>query len=371
MRSPNIAYLPGVDHCRAFAATLIVYYHCTMFLGVHEPSADVDVLMPGKWIQAGNPLSAVIVEGHTAVAFFMVLSGFIFAYGAAGREVRSWPFLRNRLLRIYPLFLTIIFLAISAFPKRFSPLGFLTTVAGLANYPGALAVGPFAVMIWAIGVEMQFYLLFPFLNGHLNRGGPRALLLLLPTALLLRVIGVIGEGNLHMLTYQTILGRIDQFLLGMLAAHLWLARRVTDRAWRRLLLPSAGLVVAALFAFNRLGGYPAKATWKVLWPTLEGGVWALFLLSYLAVSPSIGRRVSAALAKVGELSFSMYLLHHSLTWFVVRRGWVIDPGWGRPTAAVLTTTLVALPIVLAVSALTYNAIEKPFLALRGRYVREA
>ena len=105
MRSPNIRYLPAIDHLRACAALLIVLYH-----GLHlfsyqarfQASFGID-----HWLQPGNVLLAALAEGHTAVALFMVLSGFILTLGSLDDAVEYRPFIRNRLLRTYPLFLLL------------------------------------------------------------------------------------------------------------------------------------------------------------------------------------------------------------------------------------------------------------------------
>jgi peptidoglycan/LPS O-acetylase OafA/YrhL len=65
---------------------------------------------------APGPLAAVVIEGHTAVGLFMGLSGFIFTFGAGDRAVRYAPFLRNRILRIYPLFLFVFLVGAGAHP---------------------------------------------------------------------------------------------------------------------------------------------------------------------------------------------------------------------------------------------------------------
>jgi len=99
MKSRNIGYLPEVDHLRAFAALLIVFYHGLHLLRsrlLHDQPFDFS-----HWVSTENPLLAAIAEGHTAVALFMVLSGFIFTWGAWGHQVRYGAFVVNRVLRIY------------------------------------------------------------------------------------------------------------------------------------------------------------------------------------------------------------------------------------------------------------------------------
>ena len=47
------------------------------------------------WIHTRNPLLALLEEGHTAVALFMVLSGFVFSVSAAGKEIAYGAFERQ------------------------------------------------------------------------------------------------------------------------------------------------------------------------------------------------------------------------------------------------------------------------------------
>ena len=105
MKSPNIDYLPAIDHLRGLAALLIVFYH-----GLHVISYRLRFGAAfgfDGWLQPANPLLAALAEGHTAVSLFMVLSGFIFTIGALGRGISTAGFLRNRFLRTYPLFLAV------------------------------------------------------------------------------------------------------------------------------------------------------------------------------------------------------------------------------------------------------------------------
>ncbi|WP_082444515.1 acyltransferase family protein [Sphingomonas sp. Leaf242] len=86
----------GLDHIRALAAFLVFSWH----------------FMHG---QTGNPipfqgvhLLAVIDEGHTGVALFMTLSGYLFAKILDGRRVLYVQFFWTRMLRLGPLLLVVI-----------------------------------------------------------------------------------------------------------------------------------------------------------------------------------------------------------------------------------------------------------------------
>jgi len=267
MRSRNIEYLPGVDHLRAFASILIVVYHTVQFVFAKLTSGGPP--LPGQRVPVSNPFEALIVEGHTAVSLFMVLSGFVFTFGVIGREIHTGSFLRNRLLRIYPLFIFLIAVGTAVHPRavRLDSLGL--TLLGLANLPGSLQLGYISAMFWTVALECQFYLLFPLLLSLANRYGPRILVLWIVLAVVFRGLGYALGAQMAPLTYTSLLGRIDAFLLGMLAAMVLRSGRVPERVWLLLLLPSLLGMVALLSVFHAAGGLGASAWWRIFWPTVE------------------------------------------------------------------------------------------------------
>ena len=368
MKSPNIRYLIGVDHLRAFAALLIVYYHGLHLLGYsvrasQEPANAI-------WLKTWNPFSALVIEGHTAVSLFMVLSGFIFSFGAGTHEIRYWPFIKNRLLRIYPLFIVIIVVGIAAYPEKYSFLSLVQTIFQQSGLKGALGLEPFSSMFWAVSIEFQFYLLFPFLHRFLNTYGIRWAGSLILLSILLRALACNGDAHARDISYWQILGRIDQFMIGMLAAQYFSKVTALFKTKGLITILSGIIVSSALVIFNQLGGWPQISWWKILWPTVEGTCWAMFLLCYvpLAQSATPGY-LSKAFAYIGTLSYSIYLLHFSFLTFVPR--WIsfrfdIEPN----LQSQLFTTCFVLPPLLALSALTYYVIEHPFLSLRVNYLNK-
>jgi peptidoglycan/LPS O-acetylase OafA/YrhL len=369
MRSPNIRYFPAVDHLRAYAALLIVFYHGLHLYSYHwrfGAAFGID-----DWLRPANPLLAVLAEGHTAVSLFMVLSGFILTYGSLDAAVEWRGFIRNRLLRTYPLFLLLVFAAIAVTPAAFDLRAFVQTVGGLANLPGALVAPPFTSMLWTIAIEWQFYVLFPLLLAVFKPGWTRALLGMLTVLLVVRAMVVLAGGNAREIGYLTILGRLDQFLVGMWAA--WFFRmhplsRARGGVLAAVALATAGL---ALWWFNAAGGWPTAPAWKVAWPTLEAVLWAAFVIGYIDLANAATGAWSRWMARIGEISYSIYLVHFVVVSGLLQLAW-LRAFTGRPVVdALLNTLLLALPLTLAISALTYRWVELPFLRLRGRYHREA
>jgi peptidoglycan/LPS O-acetylase OafA/YrhL len=369
MRSPNIRYLPAVDHLRAYAALLIVFYHGLHLFSYHarfHQDFGID-----HWLQPANPLLAALAEGHTAVALFMVLSGFILTLGALDGGVSAWGFIRNRLLRTNPLFLLLVFAGIAAFPDRFSWTGFLQTIAGFGNLPGALVTPPFSSMLWTIAIEWQFYLLFPLLVPVLRSGWTRQVLGIIAVLLLLRGFAVLAGGNARDIGYMTILGRLDQFLIGMWAAWAFRTWPLSRRIGALLAGAALVVVVAALAVLNAAGGWPATPAWKIAWPPVEALLWAAFVIGYVAAANIASGLWSRVVARIGEISYSIYLIHFIVIWMLVRYDLPLAFTGRLAVDAVLETGLVALPVTLAIAGLTYHFVERPFLRLRGRYHRDA
>lgn len=364
MHSPNIRYLPEIDHLRAFAALLIVFYHGQYLIG--SKLAFDKPFTQEQWAYSSNPLEAFLLEGHTAVALFLVLSGFIFTYGAYGKRIDYSAFITNRLLRIYPLYLLIIIAGLAFYPQKFSVLALFATVLPFANMT-PLDLGPMSAMFWAISVEFQCYLVFPLILAFVRVDEAKKFGLIIAMAVAMRLLGVLIGANARDLSYYHLLGRIDQFILGMLAA-ITLAR-YKDKKQFRILFPFAVLlVIAVVYGFHRLGGWPSVAAWKIFWPTVEGAIWAFLVVAYVGAGGRFPRWFSTPIGKIGEISFSIYLLHFPIIHGVVNRDLLIRITGHPARDAALNTLLVVVPLTTMLSLLTFHLIERPFLELRRKYL---
>jgi peptidoglycan/LPS O-acetylase OafA/YrhL len=367
MKGKNITYMPAVDQLRAIAALLIIFYH-----GLHVIGYQLRFGQPftfDNWLHSDNPLLAALIEGHTAVALFMVLSGFIFTYGVGDNGIRYSGFILNRILRIFPLFLLLYIAAVYLFPEHYTLLGLVQGVLLQSNLPGATFIEPFTSLFWTISVEFQFYLIFPFLLRFHRQGGSAYLPMLIGLFLIIRLIGLALGANPRDYSYYTILGRMDQFLFGMMLAHIYRKRpQIPIAPPIGLALSIIGLVIA-LAGLHALGGYPSTAWHKIIWPTIEAALWACFIYFYLVLFNRPLGQIGRCLAFIGEVSFSLYLVHLIVIQLVLRQGVFILPSSFDPLLnASVTTAIVVLPVAVGLSALTYHLIERPFLNLRQAYL---
>lgn len=375
MQSPNRAFISSVDELRGAAALLVFFFHANIlsFWAVgHE-----------GWPRAATPFEALLYEGHTGVALFMVLSGFILAKGVIGREIRYGSFVRNRILRIAPLTIVVTVFAVSGtreigFGQVFAPVLLVQNLRSLALTDPAGLSGT----LWTISPEFQFYLIAPFLFAFVARDG--IIRFLLPAALLAFVLKLMvlashraDPAALWSIPYFTIVGRLDQFLFGIGLAALWPRTERLDEGARRrlalLLLAAGSLGALGLgFAVNRGGGQYAWHPWRYAHQELEGLVWATFIAGYVLLDPLARRvRLRQAAAAIGLVSFSLYVLH----WPVLALALRVLPRLGLLPDGRLATLAIAafliLPAALGLAALSYWTVERPFLRSRSRYVDAA
>jgi peptidoglycan/LPS O-acetylase OafA/YrhL len=371
MKSQNITYLPGVDHLRALAALWVVAYHGFHLLG-YEARFHAPFTM-ANWLTSSNPLAAIVLEGHTAVALFMVLSGFIFTTGTWGRKIAYGPFLKNRLLRLAPLYVFLLFVGLAAAPSVFSMGGMFQWLLPLGNMSGAMGIQPYTNMFWAVAIEFQFYLIFPFLLVFLARDGWRVLWGLLLLVVMYRFIAIGLGAQPRDLSYMTILGRADQFLLGMMAGRLFKEgfgprfKSLPINSLTILTLCVALAMAGSLVWLHSQGGWVNTAWWKILWPLWEAVCWSGFVFAYVSLFKDAGSPVSRVLCWLGERSYSIYLQHMVVIFVVLKMSWVFS-GDNLMLVLAMTTALIVMPITVLMSALSYAVIERPFLGLRRSYL---
>jgi peptidoglycan/LPS O-acetylase OafA/YrhL len=357
--SANVAWNPRLAHLRGVAALLVLVFHVFhVFHGQWKPF---------PWAHGFG----WVVEGHTGVSLFFVLSGFLFMTIAqrSGGEIRYGEFMRNRLLRIFPLFLVVYFVAISVARDAFRPADLLyLLVSNLGDAPTSKQFITGAA--WTISVEFTFYLIFPFLARFALEQGPGYLLRWVLLLFLFKAGAyLVSERPTHML-YSTLLGRLDQFLIGMLAAQLAAARWAAPvlRGWW---VAGAGALLFVLLELQaRRASYflpqPRQLFW-LFWPTVEAAAWAAVVATYAYWRGSLQRTVAAVLERAGEISFSLYLWHGLIIYLVQKTA----PAWlqtGNPKLDTLVAGVLVLGLSWWVSTISYRTIEAPFLGLRRRYV---
>lgn len=354
MKSSSGEHYIALDHVRALAAFMVVAWH---FL-----HASHGYPVSFEYVPAFFPL-ALLDEGHTGVALFMTLSGYLFAKLLDERSIEYPTFLWNRALRLLPLLgLVITLIAMKKIATGESLADFLGTVTGGILYPTLPNGG------WSITVECHYYLLLPILLWMLRRS-PFLPLTVVAAAIFLRLILYWERGEIQSLSYWTIVGRIDQFALGMILY------RLRGRITSRHVLAGAVLTGFAVFywlfdllgGFYRNPGYPSPSALWIFLPTIEGCAYAVGIAWYETSFAHPTSGASKLAGQVGELSYSIYLLHYFIVFraaaFVHER--IMDIS-AFHLALLWAAAFFAFMIPLA--QLSYRFVEMPFLRLRRRYL---
>lgn len=401
--SKNVSYVHGLDHLRGFGAFLVLFHHSYWICrGVREPP----MMTWDNWETTSNPLWSIFIESHIAIALFFIVSGFIFTLAAAGRTLSYLKYIRNRCLRVMPVFFVVLLFGLALFPDRYSLSGVLSSVTVFADmipFTREMDLHPVSTAFWTVAVEFQFYLIFPFLIAAMNREGTRPIIFLILFMIALRAAGfVLGSSIRDLIYWHLIPGRLDQFLIGMLGARFYLRYREDPRAgqlgkapaivaaavrvWNKnaslWIVPATVVLFGWTWLVNQGGGYPAQTWWRIFTPSIEAAVCLFFLLGYLSFSTKVPALLSRVFGFFGDLSYSTYICHFFVVGIVAGDvtgldlhggGMLLDwsrwfPGISTHWDAVLNTLLLTYPISILLSFLCFNGVEGPFMRLRARYV---
>jgi peptidoglycan/LPS O-acetylase OafA/YrhL len=333
------AYRPDIDGLRAIAVLAVVVFHA----GFHG-----------------------LLGGFIGVDVFFVISGYliggqVFREAVAG-EFRFSQFYARRVRRILPALYALLAVlfglgALLLTPLELRELGkeAFAAVFGASNLLFYTAGGYFdpasdhlpLLMSWSLGVEEQFYIVFPILVLLCLRIRPRLFMPILILGTLVSFAGSIALTHLNpKAAFYLLPTRAWELGLGAVLA---LSERRT-RAWTA---PRPAVDLAAIAAVAALAAAmalyrPAYAFpgWYVLIPTIATAILiaapgSLFNRQVLSWSPFVF---------IGKISYSWYLWHWPL--FFLNR--ILAPnGQGLPPLALLVLSLV--PAVAS-----WRWVEQPF-----------
>lgn len=382
------------------AALVVALHHVTYYFTPKMRANMVDLFDPGLY----------------GVLVFFLVSGYIVP-ASLERHGRVRGFWVSRLTRIYPLLLLTC--ALTVLPVV---LGMRDLRAGLGAYEPVTAVLAHLTMLqdvlavpnvvgvmWTLSYEMVFYLLVValFVVGAHRRSAPIAVTLavaavlvggLLPMAALsrsygvapvvvvavlamtsaiaaavsrhpaLRVAGGLAGGALA-LALVLLNGRVGPWeglvILAVMFTGTALYRAEHGQIRWRTALTAAGVVLAGAIAAGvrhaAIGMWPWQAkTFQVYW----AGSVLLAALTFAGGWALRHRRIPRWLTTLGTVSFSVYLLHPVLLM-------VNDQFLGRPDHDDALRVVLFVPVLVAVSLLSYRYVELPFQRLGRRMNRRS
>lgn len=332
-------YRPDIDGLRALAVLSVVVFHA------------FPAWLPG---------------GFVGVDIFFVISGYLIT-GIIAEELREQRFsvarfYARRILRIFPALILVLTFCLAfgwfvLLKDEYQELG-KHTLAGVAfvqnlmlwsesGYFAQPAEQKVSLHLWSLGIEEQFYILWPIVLLVAYRLKFRLGMVIVTLVVLSFGLNIYQSHTDLTADFFSPLTRVWELLIGAwlaLGAHHGRSTDVSASSRNALSVVGAVLAVGSLFFINRQHAFP--------------GGWALFPVVGAACLLASGQ--SSWLGKIvfsnkvmvwfGLISYPLYLWH----WPLLTYAKIIENG-----TPLYTTRLLLVGLAIFLSWLTYRVVERP------------
>jgi peptidoglycan/LPS O-acetylase OafA/YrhL len=357
-------YRPELDALRFFAFLGVFIFHAA-------PRTVEFYSAAGFPARLGRLMISVFGAGAYGVDLFFALSAYLITSlllreRAATGALDLRGFYVRRILRIWPLYLAFVaFAAVMAvaIPEQHLPLRY---VAGFSLLSGNWVYvfyglpASFAIPLWTVSIEEQFYLAWPL---ALRRAGINTMAAIAVGLLLVanfwRVALAIAGAPLEHMEYNTFT-RLDPIALGILIALFSHSLPRLRRGQRIALLFSGVVTWIATYALGASGNPPNVSSWRqALGHPLTAIASAAILFSVMGSQHPFLR--NKLLLYLGKISYGLYVLHEFAHFCAKRLAPASTP------LTVLAQSAVGLTLTILMAAASYRWLESPFLRLKERF----
>ncbi len=357
-------YRPELDVLRFFAFFGVFIFHAAPHTRDFYDAAGVP-----HWLSSF--LISVFGAGAYGVDLFFALSAYLItSLLLRERDLTGTVDLRGfylrRILRIWPLYLTFVALAAIAgwiFPSQHLGAGYVlgfTFLAGNWVYVFHGLPHSFAIPLWTVSIEEQFYLTWPL---ALRKATGRRLALIalgvLLLAYILRTWMVVTGASTNAMEYDTFT-RLDPIALGILIA-LFQKQLPPFVRWQRwpLILGGTAAFVSA-YAMSALENNSSVSTWQTAAAhAITAFASTAVMLGVLGSPYSFFK--NRALVYLGKISYGLYVIHE-LAHVLAKQ---IFPA--ASPLRVVGQSIISLAITIALAAASYRWLETPFLRLKEKF----
>lgn len=353
----SLGYIAALDGLRALSIFLVLCFH------------DIGPVTS----QYGH-----YFNGWIGVDVFFIISGFLITSILLKEQKQKGSFsLKNfyvrRWLRIAPAYYCFIGAAIiwtclggNHHLKPFLFASLYLTNLDLAFSWNLIPLKLGISHLWSLAVEEQFYLIWPASLKALKEHAIGAVMAIIAAVYAWKLY-LVNSGADWVRIYHGFDTRLDVLMYGVLIALLlsrpsWrvAANRVFGNSFAQI-----SLLAGMLVGFNYLG-HPGQQNamffWAAKMPLVVSTI-ALFITSILVAPQAVVSKIFAnsILVWFGKLSYSLYLWHPLVHTIYCSFYWDYFTKHG-PKAE-----LYQYGLIIACSALSYYAIERPFLSLKSRF----
>lgn len=351
--------IPEIDGFRFFAIGTVLLYHLNTHISRVMDRESISVSF------SESPLYRIASEGGIGVNVFFAISGFILALPFARHHlfntstVSLKSYYIRRLTRLEPPYVIslIVFLFVhvwilheqwgEVFPNFLASLFYVHSFV----YNEWSKINPVA---WSLEVEVQFYVLAPFLAGifAIKRSWLRRMIMIL-----IVLVGILHYNlNYSMIEdfhlRKSLFMHLHQFMIGFLFADFFLTDWKDQLAKKSFLFDGLGFAaLTLLLVYNDPFNIQHDLFFSV----------ALFI-SFIGLFR--GKLLNAFFTNtwvviIGGMCYSIYLLHYALIAFLADRTDSLLMTGQSYEVNFLLQFVVIIPIVLMVSAVYFVLIERP------------
>jgi peptidoglycan/LPS O-acetylase OafA/YrhL len=368
----NRIYFRNLGALRSFAAIAVIFHHVEQY--------KYWAGLPNVW---GN--ITIDALGTKAVSFFFVLSGFLISYllleenrQAGTIDVKN--FYIRRTLRIWPVYYIVVifclfivphvldtsFLGIEMYDSKFAwkALLLLLIVPNVLRVYSPNIIG--GNQLWSIGVEEQFYLIWPVLFRAFIRNLLRFLLVFIAIKFLVTIIlGILAASGgslvLSAISRFWVLLKIEQMAIGAVGA--WALhtqqKKIIELMHHKITWYFSLLALSSLFFFP---------THHWMMSYIEAVIFLLVIVN-LSTNPTV--RISLehkVLNRLGNISYGIYMYHTLCVTVCIYTLKKIGMMNSSPIVFNMLMYIGSLAMTLLVAFLSYEFIEKKCLKLKERFM---
>lgn len=340
--SPPPTRFPALDALRGVAVLMVVFDH--MFAVAGERMAG-GVFAPTAWVREwiSAPLGIIQDFGWLGVCLFFLISGFVITHSARRESLRV--FALRRAFRILPpltVALAVVWV-LDLYAGTHRPwMDYLygLSLMGYFTVPQIVVLG----VAWTLVIEVIFYMLMAAVLPLFKRPHP---------ALGTAVVSVVTVG---VILCARNFG--DAFFLFAASVAYLPVLLIGSALYLHKTACASPLTVAVLILANCASFMLGLRSIHTAFLPLDNS----YLLSLAYASGifvvCVGMGAPKALRWVGDISYSLYLLHGTLGFFAVQQALALGLGAASPWVATV--------FCLGASYAMYLAVERPAIALGKR-----
>ena len=303
--------------------------------------------------------------GGVGVYLFYAISGFILPLPFAIKRLSDKPmgslktYFMRRLTRLEPPYiLVMLLLAVSAFVlHKMSTGDILGSFFTGITYSSTLVYKHFNTLnpvIWSLEVEIQFYIVAPFITYFIfgiKDFAQRNIVIIASVLLIVFIQEQTGISyGLNVLRY-TILGQLQYFMIGILMVNLYLQQKLQPGSYTRLWDVAATIAIFSMVGFRWVTGYGKTVLFIFALTVLFIGAFRSGAFNRFIKRPWI--------MAIGGMCYSIYLLHLAIAQGSIELMHKINPNAANSVLWFTLYTLFFLFCLLLIVPLFYLLVEKP------------